>query len=106
MQDPSLQHVKGVVNLHYLKLRFSRYFNQQRKTSMPQPMEASDHLTSRIQGGDIAWAPPLSFALQTSLGVPLLLCLTNLASMQKPLGGGAAQTTGSTTLGTMVPGVI
>ena len=31
MQDPSLQHVKGVVYLHYLKLMFSRYFNQQRK---------------------------------------------------------------------------
>ena len=26
MQDLSLQHVKGVMHLHYLKLRFSRYF--------------------------------------------------------------------------------
>ena len=34
IQDPSLQHAKGVVHLHYLKLRFSCYFNQQRKTSV------------------------------------------------------------------------
>ena len=64
MQDSNLQHVKGVVHIHYLKLRFSRFFKQQRKTSNPQQMEAADHLMSRIQDGDIAWVPPLSMRLQ------------------------------------------
>ena len=44
MQDPSLQHVKGAVHLNYVKLRYGRYFNQQRKTSVSQPMEEAHHI--------------------------------------------------------------
>ena len=78
MQDLTLQHLKGVVHLHYLKLQFSRFLKQQRKTSAPQPMEAANHLMSRIQDGDIAWAPPLSMGLRKALGIALLSLLGDL----------------------------
>jgi hypothetical protein len=88
MQDLTLQHAKGIVYVHYLKIRFSCYFDQQKKTSTLQPLGATDRMISRIRDGNIAWAPLLLFALQTSLRVPLLSRLNNPALMQKPLGGG------------------
>ena len=84
MQDPSLHHVKGVVHLHYLKLRFSRYFNKQRKTSVPQLMKAADHIMSRIRDGNITWAPPLATGLRKKMGVASLMQLGNPAVMHKP----------------------
>ena len=71
IQDPTLQHVKDVVHLHYLKLRLSRFFKHQRKTAILQPMEATDHLMSHVQDSNIAWAPPLSMGLQKALGIAL-----------------------------------
>jgi hypothetical protein len=63
MQDPALQHVKWIVHLRYLEIRFGRYFNHQQKSPTPQPFEAAEHLMCQIQDSDVAWAPALSFAL-------------------------------------------
>ena len=61
---------------------------------------------SRIQDGDIAWAPPLSFGLRKSLDIALLSQLGNLTQMHKSPGAGTLSTTGSTAGGTMIPGII
>ena len=44
IQDPSIQHVEGVVYLHYLKTQVGRYFNQQRRSPMPHPLEVAKHI--------------------------------------------------------------
>ena len=106
MQDLSLQHMKGVICLNYLKLRFSRHFKQQRKTSMPQSMEEPDHTMSRIQDANIVWVPPILFGLHRALGVASLLRLGNPSPMHKPQGAGTLSTTGSTGVGTMIQGII
>ena len=88
MQDTSLQQVKGVVRLHYLKFLFSRCFGQQRKTSVPKPMEEANHMMSRIQDGNIVLASPLPGGLRTAKGVVSLSQLVNPVLIHKPPGGG------------------
>ena len=97
----------GVVHLHYLKIRFSRFFNQQRKAPTPAPLEPAEHMMCRIREGDVAWAPAMSFALRAAIGVPALARMgAPSVGFKAPLGGGTAATAGSTAPGSTVPGVI
>ena len=73
---------------------------------MPQPMESENHIVSRIQDGNIAWAPPLSGGLCTAMGVASLLRLVNPVLMHKSPGGGTVTATGSTVMEKIVPGMI
>ena len=88
MHDPTLQHVKGVVHLHYLKIRFGQFFNQQRKLPTPTPLEVAENMMCCIRDEDVAWAPAMSFALRAAISVPALSRMgAPAAGFKAPLGG-------------------
>ena len=53
MNNPTLRHVKGAMHLHYLKIWFDRYVNQQHKFPTPSHLGATENMMCLIRDGDV-----------------------------------------------------
>ena len=108
MTDPTVQHAKGIVHLQYVKIRLSRYWRTQQKSLTRAALERPEKMMDRIRDQDTAWAPAMSHATRTSLGLQALVRLGTPATWPKanPPSVPTAPTAPLTARGPAVPGVI